>query len=299
MHHYQHNIGDWNDATMHLSRIERSIYREAIDLYYKTEQPLNTCSNRLQRLLRITTEDERAALDFILDEFFYKTEDGYENERCEKLISEFRESQKSSSKAGQVSGLSREINKLVSDFETKIETANTKKEQTDLLAELERRYERALNKRSQDVRKMFEQKANKNEPTNKLIDLKTKYMGDFEEKPEASDDACLDKPKQSTKDCDDVIDYLNEKAKKNFNKTRANRGLVKSRLNDGNSVSLIKSVIDLKVSEWADDKKMSQYLRPSTLFSAKNFDSYSGEVGKPKKPLNEWGGNKIETHAKW
>ena len=38
-------------------------------------------------------------------------------------------------------------------------------------------------------------------------------------------------------------------------------------------------MIDAKVAEWKDDKKMAQYLRPKSLFNATNFAQYSGQVG--------------------
>ena len=40
MKHYPHHIGDFDKATRHLTRIERSVYRDLIDLYYDTEQRL-------------------------------------------------------------------------------------------------------------------------------------------------------------------------------------------------------------------------------------------------------------------
>ena len=40
MKHYPHHIRDFNQATRHLTRIERSVYRDLMDLYYDTELPL-------------------------------------------------------------------------------------------------------------------------------------------------------------------------------------------------------------------------------------------------------------------
>ncbi len=50
-------------------------------------------------------------------------------------------------------------------------------------------------------------------------------------------------------------------------------------MRDGFSVDDIKSVIEHKVGEWKDDPKMSEYLRPSTLFGNK-FESYLQVVNK-------------------
>lgn len=49
MNFYPHHIGDFNNATRHLTRVERSVYRDLIELYYDTECPLN---NDLEKLFR-------------------------------------------------------------------------------------------------------------------------------------------------------------------------------------------------------------------------------------------------------
>ena len=39
-------------------------------------------------------------------------------------------------------------------------------------------------------------------------------------------------------------------------------------------------MIDIKTSQWLNDKKMNIYLRPKTLFNASNFESYLNEIRK-------------------
>ena len=55
---------------------------------------------------------------------------------------------------------------------------------------------------------------------------------------------------------------------------------IKARLNEGFKLEDFKIVIDNKCSEWLNDKKMNQYLRPDTLFGTK-FESYLNQ--KPKE----------------
>jgi uncharacterized protein YdaU (DUF1376 family) len=89
VNYYQHHIGDFNNATRHLSRIERSIYSDLLDLYYDTEKPLTSDFDKLAR--RILVEDsERGALREVLNEFFVAGEDGYHNERCDKEINAYQ-----------------------------------------------------------------------------------------------------------------------------------------------------------------------------------------------------------------
>lgn len=76
-----------------------------------------------------------------------------------------------------------------------------------------------------------------------------------------------------------ILQYLNEKAGRNYEPVRANLDLIAARLNDGSSPDQCKAVIDAKVKEWREDSKWSKYLRPKTLFNATNFAQYAGELG--------------------
>ena len=86
MNYYQHHIGDFNHATRHLTRIERSIYRDLIELYYDTERPLPADQDRLARLVLARDDDERAALVVVLDEYFTLDGDTYTHARCDAEI---------------------------------------------------------------------------------------------------------------------------------------------------------------------------------------------------------------------
>lgn len=89
MNYYQHHIGDFNNATRHLTRIERSVYRDLIDLYYDTEKPLALSVERLCRLVVANSDEEKAAVQQVLSEFFTVTEQGWTHVRCDREISEF------------------------------------------------------------------------------------------------------------------------------------------------------------------------------------------------------------------
>ena len=94
MHAYTHHIGDFNTATLHLSRLERSIYRDALEYYYVTESPLDGSDfNLLARRLRCETEQEREALHFVLAEFFDIDEATgcYIQPRCDRELQEYRQ----------------------------------------------------------------------------------------------------------------------------------------------------------------------------------------------------------------
>lgn len=79
-----------------------------------------------------------------------------------------------------------------------------------------------------------------------------------------------------------VIDYLNDKAGKNFKNVESNRKLIRARFHDGFTLDDFKKVIDTKVADWLHDDKMSSYLRPATLFGNK-FDQYRNQQPKGVK----------------
>ena len=107
MNHYPHHIGDFNNATRHLTRVERSLYRDLIELYYDREQPLNSDTNKIARLVLANTEEERAALLVVLDEFFTLEEDGWHNSRCDSEIAKYQGQIEQASRAGKASAAKR------------------------------------------------------------------------------------------------------------------------------------------------------------------------------------------------
>ena len=70
MNYYQHHIGDFNNATRHLSLIERAIYRDLLDMYYDTEKAIDATSiDRLARRLQCTTEEQKKLSNMYLMSF--------------------------------------------------------------------------------------------------------------------------------------------------------------------------------------------------------------------------------------
>lgn len=100
MFYYSHHIGDFNNATRHLTRVERALYRDAIELYYETELPLILDIEQLERRLMARSEEEKIGLKNILDEFFVKTDSGYSQKRCEEEIAKYRANTSNKAKAG-------------------------------------------------------------------------------------------------------------------------------------------------------------------------------------------------------
>lgn len=108
MNHYPHHIGDFNNATRHLTVVERAFYRELIELYYSTEKPLPTDDmDRLARRVMAQTEAEKAIIKAILAEFFYLDGDLYRHNRCDAELLIYKEKIDNAHKAGKASALVR------------------------------------------------------------------------------------------------------------------------------------------------------------------------------------------------
>lgn len=91
MNYFEHHIGDYDQATAHLSAVEDGIYCRLIRRYMATERPLPADIPGLQRLVRAHSRDEKKAVQTILAEFFELRDDGYHQHRCDEEIARFQE----------------------------------------------------------------------------------------------------------------------------------------------------------------------------------------------------------------
>lgn len=91
MNFYKHHIGDYAQATGHLSFVEDAAYSRMIRKYYAEEKPLPIEVKAVQRLIGARTKEEKQAVEDVLQEFFSKEHDGWHNKRCDAEIEENRE----------------------------------------------------------------------------------------------------------------------------------------------------------------------------------------------------------------
>lgn len=81
----------------------------------------------------------------------------------------------------------------------------------------------------------------------------------------------------------EIVDYLNRICNTAYRaSTKKTKSLIKARWNEGFRVDDFKKVIDNKSSQWLNDPKFSEYLRPETLFGTK-FESYLNQKKVVKK----------------
>lgn len=103
MKYYQHHIRDFNNATRYLTRVERSLYRDLIEIYYDTELPLFSDMKQLEKISMARNDEEKEALKCVIKDFFVLEDDGYHNHRCDEVIGKYHSNSKAKSKAGKAS----------------------------------------------------------------------------------------------------------------------------------------------------------------------------------------------------
>jgi uncharacterized protein YdaU (DUF1376 family) len=91
MNYYEHHIGDYAQATAHLTFVEDAAYSRLIRKYYAEEKPLPADLSTVQRLVGARTKEEKSAVDSVLKEFFFLEDDGWHNKRADLEILRYRE----------------------------------------------------------------------------------------------------------------------------------------------------------------------------------------------------------------
>ena len=110
MHSYHHNIKTFNSDTRNLTRVERSLYRDLIELYYDTEKPIPADNfDRLARKVMANTQEEREALQYVLDEYFIKTGNVYTHNYCDNQIEKYYANTTAKALAGKASAEARRL----------------------------------------------------------------------------------------------------------------------------------------------------------------------------------------------
>ena len=89
-----------------------------------------------------------------------------------------------------------------------------------------------------------------------------------------------------TRDCNEVIDFLNEVAGTKYKHSETSRKPIRARLNDGFTVEDCKQVIRNRWTAWRGTE-YQEYMRPDTLFRPSKFEGYlNSEPIRPKDRRN-------------
>jgi len=110
------------------------------------------------------------------------------------------------------------------------------------------------------------QRTSNGHPTDTLKELKNEKKEEGSGKPDSNPSSAI---------FNRTILRLNELAGTSFRtNTAATVRVIGARLSEGYTGEDLAMVLELKWSEWGDDKKMREYFRPETLFAAKHFEGY-------------------------
>jgi len=93
VNYYEHHLGDYAEATAHLSFLEDAAYSRLIRKYYASEKPIPADIAAAQRLVGARSKEERAAVETVLNEFFVLRDDGWHQDRCDAEIARYQDKQ--------------------------------------------------------------------------------------------------------------------------------------------------------------------------------------------------------------
>lgn len=90
MNYYSHNIGDYAQATMHLSLIEDAVYSRLLRRYYAEEAPLVNDMAQLCRWVGARSDEEKDAVEVVVNEFFVLHDGYWHNKRADREIDAYQ-----------------------------------------------------------------------------------------------------------------------------------------------------------------------------------------------------------------
>lgn len=99
MNFYDHHIGDYTTATIHLTLAQHGAYRRLMDIYYGTEKPISLDFDRVCKSIPTRNKEEENTVRWVLEEFFKMKDDGWHNAHCDKKIQQWRKNRENGGKS--------------------------------------------------------------------------------------------------------------------------------------------------------------------------------------------------------
>lgn len=96
-------IEDYDDATSDLSPLEDGMFFRLLRHYYRSELPLPLNGEKLARICRAITLEERDAIAAVLGRYFTRTAEGWRNERADHEIAVSKTARENGSRGGRPS----------------------------------------------------------------------------------------------------------------------------------------------------------------------------------------------------
>lgn len=104
---YKHHLGDYADATAHLSWDEDLAYRRLLSVYYRSEAPIP--ASQACRLVRAVTPAQKKAVATVLREFFTNGGGRWKNSRADNEIAAYQHQVSVNRKTGKLGGRPKRI----------------------------------------------------------------------------------------------------------------------------------------------------------------------------------------------
>jgi uncharacterized protein YdaU (DUF1376 family) len=125
MNYYQRHIGDYARDAGHLTMLEHGAYTLLLDNYYVSEKGIPD-NEDLCKLMRAKTEEEKAALNYVLSKFFVLKKGCWVNNRVEEELRKANKKIKSAKLNGQIGGRpkSKKINENDDVFKKNVAAKN-------------------------------------------------------------------------------------------------------------------------------------------------------------------------------
>lgn len=246
MNFYKRYIGDYARDTAHLSLTEHGVYAVLLDTGYATEKPLPGPLPALYRICRAATAAERRAVDLVAEQFFPVGQDGgRRNPRVEAELASANAYAHAQSKRAQMRWHKPDGMQAQCPDDASHSHSQSKPKSTTLSGS------------PPDPLQLSHPGPN------------GKGQGNGAYNAEA----------------EQVLGYLNRATGRAYQfrnpkggKLTPNGQVIVARLSEGYTAEQLREVVHLKAEVWRTDAKMSQYLRPKTLFGRENFAQYVGEL---------------------
>lgn len=142
MNYYSFRIGDYRRDTMHLSRLEHSIYRDLIDWYYLDEKPIPLETQSVMRRLRLVSQEEAKALQSVLNDFFVQA-DGWRHARIDADISSYHANTEKNRLNGKLGGRPKKTQSVPSGLPDETQPKGNQEPRTNNQEPVEKQKQRA------------------------------------------------------------------------------------------------------------------------------------------------------------
>lgn len=102
MNYYRLHIGDYLRDASHLSLLEHGVYTRLLQVYYARESPISDAEK--YRIVGARSDEEREAVDTVLDGFFVLADGKWSQSRCEREIAAYQDKAERNRAVGKLGG---------------------------------------------------------------------------------------------------------------------------------------------------------------------------------------------------